>query len=165
MITKKLTLTTILLIIAFFIVGWIITRPIIEMLVDYYTLLTKNSQIVSTSMSEEFRIHLFSSISFGLLPVFCFLTAILLIKTKNKEISLRDYIIYLVYIIAGFIIGGLIKIFLFAKMVKTLDNQDFPQLINTFPMRLVKFHDWGIIISIIASLLIYILTKKVKLRN
>ena len=155
MTTKKLILITSILMIVFFIIGWIISIPIIEMLIDYYVSLTKNSQIVATSMSDQFRIHFFSSVSFGLLPLFSFLVVILLIKAKYTVISLRDYIVYLIYIIGGFIIGGLIKIFLLARVAKTLDNQDFPQLINTFPLKLVKFHDWGLIVSLIACLLIY----------
>lgn len=162
MITKKLTLTTIILTIGLFIIGWIVSRPLINGLTKYLMSMTTNSQIVATSMSEQFKIHLFSSVSFGLVPIFCFVTALLLIKAKRKEISFKGYFVNLVYILLGFVLGGLIRILLLARMVKAFDNQDFPHLINTFPLRLVKFHDWGIIVAVIVCIVIYFLTKKVK---
>ncbi len=160
MTIKKLVLTTSILAIVLFIIGWIISRPIINGLTDYLMILTSNSQIVATKMSEQFRVHLLSSISFGLLPIFSFLTILLLSKAKRNDISFKGYLVNLTYITIGFIIGGLIRILLLARMVKSLDNQDFPHLINTFPLRLVKFHDWGIIVALIVSVMIYLLTKK-----
>lgn len=165
MTTKKIILITSILIIVFLFIGWIISRPIIEMLIDYYVSLTKNSQIVATSMSEQFQIHFYSIVSIGLLPFFSSLVVILLTRTKNLVIPLKGYFLYLIYIITGFVIGGLIKIFLLARVVKTMDNQDFPQMINTFPLKHVKFHDWGLIVSLITCILIYFMTKKVKFEN
>ena len=80
-------------------------------------------------------------------------------------ISLRDYFVYLIYITGAFLIGGLIEMLLLAKMFRNLDKHDFPYLINTFSLKLVKFHDWGLFVSGITCLLIYFLTKTVKVEN
>jgi formate/nitrite transporter FocA (FNT family) len=160
MIPKRITRTTIGLTIVFFIIGWIFTKPIIDRLIDYYQSLATNSQFVAASMGEQFKIQLCAAIAFGLLPLMCFLTVLLLIKTRKKVISLKDYLVYLVVILGGFIVGGFIRIFLFTGMVKMMNNQDFPNLVNTLPLRLVKFHDWGIIVSLMVCLLIYLFAKK-----
>lgn len=158
--TKKLALATCILVIVFFIIGWIITRPIINGLCDYLMALTSNCQIVATKMNEHFRIHLASAISFALLPILSFLTSFLTFKIKRNDLSFKAYFANLTYIIIGYVIGALIRIILLAKMVKYLDNRDFPHLVNTFPLKIVKFHDWGVIVALIACVLIYLLTKK-----
>ena len=82
-------------------------------------------------------------------------------KIKRIKPSLKIYLTDYFIVTIGFFSGAFLKFYIFLKYVKTIDtNLIDPRIINTFPLKIVKFYDLGLIMCIIMCVIIFVVRKK-----
>lgn len=158
---NQVILISVILIFIYLFIGWVITKPIIDSMINYYLNLPPKSRVIPATADEQFRMQLTSALAISCIPLINFLLVVLFRKFKNRIIDALIYYRTLILSL-GFSVGVLLQILLFKKFIEQIDSTTIsPMIINEFPLRVIRFYDLGIIFFLISALLILLTTKKV----
>lgn len=161
---RKYIILTIFLTVIFLIIGYITAGIILRILEEYLLEFISNSIIQAVSAKESFIRHITATLFFGLLPLLALIISYLSHKVRLTIVTLKRYFINLAIIFGGYLSGIFIKIFVLRYIFKTLDEPIIPQVINTFQLRYLKYHETALIVALIFAFFIIVLTKTNKLR-
>jgi hypothetical protein len=161
MADKRVIFTSITLTILFFIAGLLVTPLIMETMNQYFIGLNKEILIANTTISQQFKIHLFTALSFALLPVLVLIIGLLLPKLKYKSITTWNYFFYLLILITIYCMAAALKFYAFKFSIeKVLNFKVDPNLTNTLYLNQIKIYDWPLYASLIASVVMVLVIKK-----
>lgn len=161
MTLKKIIITSLVLTVLFFFIGWVITPAIMSFVIGNMKAVSKNVEIVNQSISAQFRIHLLSSLSITALPLIVLLTSFLIIKVRKKYMTSWDYFFYLSILVVTYFVASVFKYYaLEATIVNVLNKPVSDGIQSTLPLNQVLLYDWAFYGSFIAGTLIVLLAKR-----
>src|SRR5690348_11320107 len=109
MTLRKITITSLILAALFFFIGWVLTPAIMQFVAGHMKSVSKNVEIVNTSMSAQFRIHLFSSLSLAILPVMALIACLIIIQVRKLYITVWDYFFYMSILVVVYFVASVFK--------------------------------------------------------
>lgn len=132
-----------------------------EFVVGHMKSVSKNLEVHGTSLTDQFRIHLLSSLSLAALPIMVLLTSVLVIYVRKKYVTSWDYFFNLSILIVVYFVASVFKYYaLEATIVKVLNNPISPNVKNSLPIDQILLYDWAFYASMVTLLLIFLLSKR-----
>ncbi len=161
MTLKKIVWVSIGLFALFFFVGWIFTPSIMDFVVGHMKGVSRNLEIHSSSMSTQFRIHLYSALSFAVVPLMALASSFFIISVRKKYLTNWDYFFNLSILAVVYFVASVFKFYaLEATIVKVLNTPIAPDVKNTLPINEILLYDWAFYASIITMILVSLLSKR-----
>ena len=158
--TSTLIYITIILTIIFFILGYFITTLYFKNINNFFADRFSNLEFVKSKMHSQFIIHILHSVSFAMIPLICLITNLLLKKIKNRVINVSRYLVHILFLVSGYIVGGFIKFIQLNFWIKDFNIEEFNQYKQILSAQELNFYLFGILATIATGILIIIFTKK-----
>jgi len=161
MTLKRISITSLILMALFFFMGWVFTPAIMQFVTDHMKSVANDLEVINTTTSTQFRIHLLSSLSLAATPIMSFLACLIIIKARKKNISSWDYFFYSSILFVVYFVASVFKYYaLEGTITKVLNKPISLDVKNTLPMNQVFLYDWAFYASLFALILIVLIAKR-----
>ncbi len=163
MSTKKIVLLSILISILFVIIGWLATPALLEYMVGHLIKISKDVNVISTSIQQQFELRACSALSLMMVPILVMLTSLAIQRFKKKSITNWDYFFYFSIILTVYVLASVFKFYALEATVKDVLNHPIKQGVKSnLPLAQVLVYDWALYGTVIAAVLIALVAKNKK---
>jgi hypothetical protein len=122
---------------------------------------SRNLEVQSSSISGQFSIHLYSALSFAVIPLMALASSFFIISVRKKYLSNWDYFFNLSIILVVYFVASVFKFYaLEATIVKVLNTPIASDVKNTLPIDQLLLYDWAFYASMVSMILVSLLSKR-----
>ncbi len=140
--------------------GFMITPYLIHIYMDRLIGAAKGFEIVSTSINQQFKTHLFTSLTFASVPIFVMIVGLLIKKIKGKQISNWDYFFHFSVVFTACLLGFMCKFYAIKNTIELAAQDRMTDMVQVLPIEKIRFYDWSFYAMLLISFLMVLFAKR-----